>query len=146
MSANPIKVLQVKGHIAADVNRPAKVECVLNLTNNYVRIGEGLWQVALKDIAIIPMLKPKESLPSKFFQISTNLVQGSFLQTTARTAVPIGQFSYEEGRHKLAPFEPLIWFQINCPSLDFRLIVKSEDLIKECPFNFCVTILLQRLL
>lgn len=141
---NPIKVVEVKGHVGLN----GKTVCRVHLQPQYLNICIGKWQIALKDVKIITneFVEPVPLQDLIFFEVSTNIVQGHL-----RDSVPLGLFTHVNNFQRLHSFLPLVWLQTNMPSAELvvyiqRVLKGAEDCDIEKPFDFSLTILLQRIM
>lgn len=117
MSGNPLKIIQVSGTL--NISGNTRFDSRINV--QYCDVLAGIWEICLTDITVIrnKNLPPSDEL--RFFEISTNFVQGEFLFENSRLEVPMQRLTIGNDKNTLVNFSSLKWFQVNSPGVNFQV-------------------------
>jgi hypothetical protein len=138
---NPLKTLLFEGNIKNGSCLSA------HLCPEYADIRSGSWNMAIKDLTYIA----KQDI-NKFFNISTNLVDGKQVDKDKRIQPfqpPLQRFSVQSKGQKLVNFD-IFWFTVNSPSDRVEINLQlwpetSNTLITTFDVDLYLTVLFNRI-
>jgi len=142
---NPLKSINIVGDI------PKTLELSYKLCPDYFNINDGVWEVALSDIAFS---FKSHALRETVYEISSNLVQGYCYpekKTLSKNNVVLGRFEIAPDSLKLLQyFGSAKWFVVNNQPSEVKLFFKEwpadKSFIANPNFKVSVNLLLRRVL
>ena len=143
--SNPLKSINIVGTL------PKEKELSYKLCPDYFNLNEGVWEIALSDIAFN---FSGHAFRESVYEISSNLVQGYYYpkqQSLSKFNVVLGRFDLDPHNLKLLQnFGSNRWFVVNHQPSEIILYFKEwpndKPFIADPNFKVSVNLLLRRLL
>lgn len=142
--SNPLKIINFEGTV------PKELELSYRLCPDYFNINEGVWEIALSDIAFTFQ---SHAFRESVYEISSNLVQGFYYppqNSLSKFNVVLGRFELDPNNPKLLQnFGGTKWFVVNNQPSEIKLYFNEwpkTGFIANPNFKVSVHLMLRRVL